>query len=243
MPRLSATGDAQIHYDVEGEGPTVVLVHGGTGTGEHDWAFQRAFLAGHNRVVIPDLRGHGRSSDPEWLLSLDQIGEDVARLIGAVGPPADAVVGFSVGASAVLRLLARRPGIARTAVLIGASVRGHPERVPGIVDGPWPRELTSLPHEHGSGADHWRDLRRRLAESWSGADGLEASDLEPVDIPVLVVAGDRDRVEPVETALWLARGLPRGELLVLPGCGHFAPRERPTELNAMLAAFLERQLA
>lgn len=242
MPVLPAAGDARIHYDVQGDGPTVVLVHGGTGTGAHDWEHQRGPLAERHRLVIPDLRGHGRSDDPGWLLSLAQIGDDVASLVDRIGRPADAIVGFSVGASALLRVLARESGLTRCAVLIGASVRGHPERVPGIVEGPWPSALTALEHEHGSGPGHWRDLRRRLAESWSDADDVGEDELARIDVPVLVVGGDRDRIEPVETALGLARALPRGELLVLPGCGHFASRERPAELNAALAAFLERQL-
>ncbi len=157
MPVLPAAGDARIHYDVQGDGPTVVLVHGGTGTGAHDWEHQRGPLAERHRLVIPDLRGHGRSDDPGWLLSLAQIGDDVASLVDRIGRPADAIVGFSVGASALLRVLARESGLTRCAVLIGASVRGHPERVPGIVEGPWPSALTALEHEHGSGPGHWRD--------------------------------------------------------------------------------------
>jgi pimeloyl-ACP methyl ester carboxylesterase len=240
MPVLDAAGGARIHYDVEGEGPLVVLVHGGTGTGEHDWAFQRGPLAVRHRVVIPDLRGHGRSSDPQWLLSIDQLGEDIAALIETLGTPADAIVAFSVGATAMLRLLIRRPGLTRSLVVIGASYKGQPERVPEIVEGPWPGSLRRLHHEHGSGPEHWRDLRRRLAESWSGDHDLDAADLAAVDVPALVVGGDRDVIEPAETALWLARTLPGGELLVLPGCGHFAPRERPAELNAAVEGFLER---
>jgi pimeloyl-ACP methyl ester carboxylesterase len=56
------------------------------------------------------------------------------------------------------------------------------------------------------------------------------------------VCGDRDRVEPVETALSLCRLLPRGELLVLPDCGHFVSRERPAELSAVVDGFLSRVL-
>jgi len=239
MPHLEAAGDAVIHYDVEGDGPLVVLVHGGTGTGAHDWEFQRGPLAARHTVVTVDLRGHGRSSDPHWLLSVDQIGEDVAALVAELDRGPAAIVGFSVGATAMLRLVCARPGVARALVIIGASAEGHPERVDDILSGGWPSALRALRHEHGD-ADHWQRLRRRLARSWADDHALGAGDLEAVAIPVLVVGGDRDRIEPVETALWIARTLPHGELLVLPGCGHFASRERPHELNVAIERFLDR---
>jgi pimeloyl-ACP methyl ester carboxylesterase len=242
MPVLRAAGGARIHYDVEGDGPLVLLVHGGTGTGSHDWEFQRGPLARRHRVVIPDLRGHGRSSDPEWLLGLEQIGEDVVALVEELGTRPAAIIGFSVGASAMLRLLCARPDLTSAFVAVGASPTGHPERVEAIVTGPWPRALRELHHEHGGGPDHWQALRRRLSESWSGEQDLTAADLARLDVPTLVACGDRDTIEPVETALALARALPRGELLVLPSAGHFLSRERPREFTVALEGFLDRHV-
>src|SRR5439155_1148029 len=82
----------------EGVGPLVMLVHGGTGTGAYDWEFQRGRLAQRYRLLVPDVRGHGRSNDPEWLLGIDQIGEDVLRLIDEVGERPAAVIAFSIDA-------------------------------------------------------------------------------------------------------------------------------------------------
>ena len=240
MPVLKAAGGAEIHYDVEGDGPLVLLVHGGTGTGAYDWEFQRAPLARRYRVVTPDLRGHGRSSDPQWLLSVEQIGEDIVALIDELGRRPAAIVAFSIGATAMLRLLCRRPDLTSAFVAVGASPKGHPERVPGIVNGPWPRELRELRHEHGDGPEHWKALRRRLAESWSGAHDLTAEDVAAIEIPTLVVCGDRDVIEPVETGLWLMRHVPNGELLVLPGAGHFVMRDRPREFTVAVEEFLAR---
>jgi pimeloyl-ACP methyl ester carboxylesterase len=64
-----------------------------------------------------------------------------------------------------------------------------------------------------------------------------------VDCPSLICCGDRDRIEPVETAAEIARSIPAGELLVLPRAGHFAQRDRPVAFNAAVSDFLDRVLA
>jgi pimeloyl-ACP methyl ester carboxylesterase len=242
VPQLEVAGAARLHYDDEGSGPLVILIHGGTGTGGYDWEFQRGPLSRRFRVVTPDLRGHGRSSDPEWRLSLDQIAEDTLALIDALGERPAAIVGFSIGATAMLRLLCSRPGTTEAFVAIGASRVGQPARLPAIVDGPWPVDLVSLRHEHAADPDHWRRLRRRLAESWAHDLALDEASLRRVTIPSLIVCGDRDQIEPVESALELARTLPAGELLVLPRAGHFVARERPAETTLGIQSFLERHV-
>jgi pimeloyl-ACP methyl ester carboxylesterase len=243
VPQVEAADGARLHYDDDGSGPLVLLVHGGTGTGSYDWEYQREPLARDYRVIVPDLRGHGRSSDPGWLLSLHQIAEDMLAVIDDVGERPAAIVGFSIGATAILRLLCDRPEITDAFVSIGASRMGRPEDVKAIVTGPWPAALRGLRHEHGADAHHWRRLRERLAESWAKDLALSEDSLRHIEIPTLVVCGDRDGIEPAEHALDLARTLPAGELLVLPRAGHFVSRDRPAELLVALEGFLARHVS
>lgn len=242
MPNLEGSGGASLHYEDEGSGPLLILLHGGTGTGAYDWEFQRPRLREKYRVVVPDLRGHGRSSDPEWQLDINTIGEDLLLLIDRIGQRPAAIIGFSIGATAGLALLCRQPDLTAAFVAIGASVRGRPESVDDITAGPWPKELMALSHEHG-GEDHWRKLRRRLGESWATHLNITEADLRQIAIPFLAVCGDRDRIEPPETALHIARTVPRGELLILPRAGHFVTRDRPAEFGVALDGFLSRSLS
>jgi pimeloyl-ACP methyl ester carboxylesterase len=239
---LTRPDGARLRYRDEGTGPMVLLVHGGTGTGDYDWEFVRPTLAGRFRVITPDLRGHGRSSDPEWKLSLESIAEDVLSLIESVGQRPASVVAFSISASAILRFACQRPDISDTFAFIGASTVGDPARVQSFIDGPWPAELVALEHEYAEDADHWRRLRVAMATSWGRDLALEDSDLARITAPTLVACGDRDVVEPVESAVALARALPAGELLVLPGAGHFVIRDRPAEFTVGLEGFLDRHL-
>ncbi len=221
----------------------VLLVHGGTGTGDYDWEYVRPTLTRRFRVITPDLRGHGRSSDPDWQLSLDTIAQDMLSLIEAIGERPASIVAFSIGASALLRLVCQRPEMTETFVVIGVSRAGDPERVQPIVNGPWPAELVALHHEHGADPDHWRRLRERMAATWAHDLSLQDSDLARVTVPTLVVCGDRDTIEPVQSTVALARSLPNAELLVLPAAGHFVIRDRPVEFSVALEGFLDRHLS
>lgn len=241
MPHIDTPDGARIYYEALGEGRLLLFVHGGTGTGGYDWEAQLA-LADRFRLIIPDLRGHGRSTQPATPLSLDLIASDMLVLAGSLDRPLDAVVGFSIGASAMLRLLTQRPGLTRAFVAIGASFRGDPGRVEQIVTAPWPEELRRLRHEASEDREHWQELRRQLAETWAKTLDLGPPELARVDCPTLVVCGDRDRIEPIRTAALIARQVAQGELLVLPRAGHFAQRDRPGPFNAALVDFLDRVL-
>ena len=232
---------ASLYWEEEGEGPRVLMVHGGTGTSAFDWEMVREPLARRYRLMLSDVRGHGESSDPHERLGIEQIGDDVASLLEQRGG-CDAIIAFSVSATAVLALLCRRPSLTRAFVCIGASVTGDASQVDTILNGPWPSALKRIEHRHATGADHWRRLQAALAHSWADHD-LTAQQLGALRLPTLVVCGDRDRIEPVESALSLSRSLPRGELLVLPDCGHFVSRQRPAELSAAVDGFLTRVLS
>jgi pimeloyl-ACP methyl ester carboxylesterase len=232
---------AELFWEELGEGPRVLLVHGGTGTGAYDWEYVREPLAESHRLMVLDMRGHGRSSDPRKLVSLAQVGADIRSLLRAQGGGCDAIIAFSIGASATLALLCEEPGLTRAFVAIGASRMGDPSRVEEFSTGPWPSALQALRHEHGTGDDYWKQLRSAFATSWADLH-LDDAALANLTLPTLAVCGDRDRIEPVETALALTRTVPQGQLLVLPDCGHFVPRQRPAELTVAVRGFLDRVL-
>jgi pimeloyl-ACP methyl ester carboxylesterase len=199
-------------------------------------------LSRRYRVITPDLRGHGRSSDPEWGLSLDTIASDMVALTESLGVHPRALVTFSIGGSAMLRMLCGRPDFADAFVGVGLSRAGDPGQVEAIVNGPWPRALMALEHEHGGGSDHWRRLRERMSSTWADDLSIADDDLANLNIPALICAGDRDRLEPVSVAQSIVEALPAAELLVMPAAGHFAIRDRPEVFAAAVLDFLDRHV-
>ena len=83
MAELDVNG-VRLHYDVSGEGPPLVFVHGMCGRGQV-WAGQVERLAGEFTCVIYDRRGHGMSTDGDAVHSVPLHGDDFAE--GFPNPP------------------------------------------------------------------------------------------------------------------------------------------------------------
>jgi len=108
-----------LHATVAGTGPALVLMHAG-GPDHESMLPLAARLADRNTVVLPDLRGYGRSvcADPArhtWA----QYTDDVIRLLDHLGLSAAALGGAGLGSTITLRTAAAHPHRVRAAVLIG----------------------------------------------------------------------------------------------------------------------------
>jgi pimeloyl-ACP methyl ester carboxylesterase len=86
-------------------------------------------------------------------------------------------------------------------------------------------------------------VRNRDAALWEYTAANEASDLpdrvDEIDMPVLVVAGDDDRIVPTEEHIRLSQEIPNARLVIIKDCGHVPQEEKPQEFMSAVAAFLE----
>ena len=222
-----------------GSGHPVVLLHGGTGTAAHDWSHIVSELEHEAHVIAMDLRGHGMSSAPVTDLGLTRFGLDAVQVMRSLGVPRAVIVGFSVGANAVLDLLARQPWLAHAAIVIGASARGRPERVEEIMGGPWPTELRRLYHDVADGdLEYWRDIRAALARDWADNVRFLENGLDGVRCPVTVVHGADDPIVLPEQAERITGLLPDAQLVEVPDAGHQVHREQPEAFLAVIRRVL-----
>jgi len=106
--------DRPVYVETRGAGPTVVLLHGLTGSHEYFAPLADA-LVPHYRVITPDLLGFGRSPWPNTAYSVD---EHLAALMPVLPDEPFALVGHSMGALLALELARRHPGRVRTLVLL-----------------------------------------------------------------------------------------------------------------------------
>lgn len=117
---MTTTADGvEIHYEVTGDGPPVVLVHGITDSSA-DWAPVDERLAADHTVVAVDLRGHGDSGDAEDYSAL-AMANDVAAVVAATGIDAPLLIGHSLGGAVVSAYAAGAP--TRAVVNIDQSLR------------------------------------------------------------------------------------------------------------------------
>ena len=252
MPSIRANG-LDIAYDVHGAGPPLVLLHGATSLGRADFAAQIPLFSRAFRLYVPDARGHGRTRwDAASGFRYDWLTDDLAAFVDAIGLDTFHLVGFSMGAMTALTYAVRSPERLRTLTVVGITTQREPRASvarrlmdPERADREEPSWVAELGRRHdaGQGVDAWRRLLPAIAADVAIQPLLTPRDLRAIDVPALVVAGDRDPFAPVDHALGLRRQLPDGRLLIVPDCGHEVMSRKPSLFNEALAGFFRSTAA
>lgn len=263
MPRVSI-GDAEIYYEEAGQGEPLLLVPGLSGQGSF-WsqqveAFQRDF-----RVIVHDHRGAGRSTHSHIKYSVEQMADDVLRLMDALRIDSAHLVGHSTGGAIgqVLALDHRRRlrSLVLSATWAGPDpyfrrlfeARKETLLTQGIEAYLRASALVLAPPEWVSRNDAAiAELHRAQAATWppreivaSRIDAIVAFDrrrrLGEIGVPTLVVVAQDDMVTPRFYSDELARTIPGARYVVLDGGGHFAPQILPEPYNRAVGGFLATQ--
>lgn len=246
MPTIRAN-DLEIGYEVVGDGPPLVMLHGATTTGRASFAVVIPALAASFQLHLPDARGHGATRwdvangfRAEWLV------DDLEAFVDALGLETFHLLGYSMGAMTALGFAVRAPERLRTLVVVGitaareprASVARRlmdPDRILRADPG-WARDLTlTLDPVQGPGA--WRRLLPAIAADIETQPLLTPGELREITPPTLVVCGDRDPLVPVGQAWELSRQVRDGRLLVAPESGHDVLMRRPAVVIEALRGF------
>jgi pimeloyl-ACP methyl ester carboxylesterase len=224
---LTASDGAELHYAEDGSGEPLLLLHDLTGTGA-DWAhvFELEALSALYRVIRPDARGHGRSTDPAGAFTFRRCALDVLELLDHLGIERARAIGMSLGAETLLHVATAAPMRVTSMVLVSAAPRFPAETrkmLRTAAAAPHtPEEWDAMRevHVHGDAQIEalWR-LPAKLAADRKDST-FTAKRLRSVAARTLVVAGDRDPLYPVELAVELYRGIPSASLYVVPGGGH-----------------------
>jgi pimeloyl-ACP methyl ester carboxylesterase len=215
-----------MYYEIHGTGggTPLVLLHGGGSSIDVTYGRILPLFAQHRRVIALDERAHGRSTDRDAPLRFDTSADDVASLLATLKVGKADVMGFSNGASVAMQLTIRHQELVRKLVFASSMTKksgASPQFWDFIgkatfADMPQPLKdafLAVTPDPQKLRAMHDRDLER-MQHFVETSDG----DVRSIDVPTLVIAGDRDVPTP-EHALELTRLLPQARLMILPS-GH-----------------------
>jgi pimeloyl-ACP methyl ester carboxylesterase len=118
MPAADVDGTS-IHYEREGRGPPLLMIHG-LGSSGDDWAFQREEFARHFSLLLPDLRGSGRSAKPPGPYSIARFATDLWALLDALGIESTNILGFSLGGAVAQEMALLQPSRVQRLVLCNA---------------------------------------------------------------------------------------------------------------------------
>ena len=249
MPEVRANS-LTIHYEQEGHGPPLLLLHGATSMGTHDWGPQRPVLRGGFTLYMPDARGHART---QWDVGLGwdhpALVDDALAFADALGLERFHLMGLSMGARTAMALAIRRPERLRTLISVSAAL--DPEPAASVArrlldpeqmerdDPVWTAELEQR-HDPYQGPGAWRRLAAAISAGSQDMTTWTPEELRRVRLPVLLAYGDNDPWVPLEQAVRLKRQLPDARLLVVPDCGHVVVAERPSVFNPAMLQFLRK---
>ncbi|MCR6498062.1 alpha/beta hydrolase [Shinella sp. CPCC 101442] len=233
---------ARIWHAVFGNGPAVILLHGGLGNAGN-WGNQvPALVAAGKTVIAIDSRGHGRSTRDAGPFSYVRMAGDIVAVMDHLGIGKASLLGWSDGGCTALILADR-----------------HPERVDSVfffacnMDPGGTLEFRPTPvldrcfHRHrldyealSATPDIFDTFVADVSRMMETEPNYTAEDLAGIAVPVTIVLGEHDEFIRREHAAYLAQTIPGATLAILPGVSHFAPLQRPALFNDAVLHFLDR---
>jgi pimeloyl-ACP methyl ester carboxylesterase len=250
----------QIAYVRVGSGPALVLLHGYVGDGPTTWRRQLEGLSDEFTVVAWDAPGAGHSTDPPEEFGLDEYADCLAGFLEGLGLDTACVAGLSFGGILALALQRRHSAVS-SALILASAYAGWAGSLPGEVAEQRLRQALSLADGAAEAfvatllptmfskpmpletVDDFRSSMQafhpRGFRAMARASAEDVRDVLPhVEVPTLLVYGDRDERAPLTVAEALQAAISGSRLVVLPDAGHVCNVEAPDEFNAAVRDFL-----
>jgi pimeloyl-ACP methyl ester carboxylesterase len=215
----------QIAYDLRGDGDPLLLLHGGLGAGA-DWKHVFPEDPAGFRLIVPDMRGHGRSTNPSGAFTFRQAALDMLALLDSLGINSVKAIGLSGGGITLLHMATLQP--ARIAAMVVVSAPPYFPAQARAIQASFSEEM--LPenerqamrqrHAHGEA-----QIQALFAMSRGFATTFDDVNFTPpllstITARTLVVFGDRDFLYPVSIAFELHAAIPTSFLWVVPNGPH-----------------------
>ena len=250
------TNGINLHYTrTDGSRPPIILLHGLTANGACWTALARALEQDYD-VIMPDARGHGESSAPDFGYRYEDHANDVVGLIEALRLSSPVLIGHSMGGMVAAVLASRRPGRLRGLILADPtflSPKVQREVCDSDVADQHRRYLKMsldevvaedrLRHLHRSLQTIEMIARARLQTSLAAFDVLTPPNpdyvqvVSAIEVPSLLVIGSAGVISP-EVAAQLQRIHPSLQVEQIPDAGHGLQYDQPARFAAVVKSFL-----
>lgn len=236
-----------------GTGQPVVLLHGSMAT-HAVWLPYLDALASRYRVLIPDLRGHGKTVFAGESMTVDELAADVIAFLQALEIDQAILCGWSGGGDIALQVAIQAPQRIKRLIVGGVTTELSPQYHQTLLamglqaDGSAnlermqqaiPDLIATWQAVHTQHATHWQTLIGQIGAEMVNPTLPNPADLAALDIPTLLLWGDRDQFLPLEQAVTLYRTLPDAQLAVIPNADHFVTRTHVDAVAALIAGFVD----
>lgn len=246
MERVEVDVDAVKLSFLKGKDVDIVYIHG-SGCDATLWESQLSDIGGY----AVDMPNHGESCKAE-IRDIDDYAYFVAKAIKKILGEA-IVVGHSLGGAVAQKVYLNHPKVVKGLILVGTGVRLRV--LPQILEG-----LKEKPEETAKMTSRYAFSDEKLADEFSKLFAERATillkDLSlcnrfdllekyrggeiKIDVPTLIIVGERDMLTPVKYSEFLKQHIPNSEMVVIPEAGHMVMLEKPEEFNRAVKEFLKK---
>jgi pimeloyl-ACP methyl ester carboxylesterase len=215
----------EIHYESRGEGEPLLWLHGGMGAGA-DWRYVFPADPDGFRLILPDLRGHGRSTNPSRAFTFRQAALDMFALLDRLGVDRVKAIGLSGGGITLLHMATLQPLRVESMIVVSAppyfpaQARAVQAKFCDEMLSEAERRAMRERHVHGEAQIEMLFAQVRAFASDHHDVNFTPPLLSTIAAETLIVFGDRDFLYPVGLAFELHGAIPGSFLWVVPNGGH-----------------------
>lgn len=259
MPQLNIRG-IRLHYDDRGSGQPIVFVHGHP-FNHTMWQYQISHFSKKYRLIMPDLRGYGRTEVTPGRVMLDEMALDILHLLESLQIEQAIFCGLSMGGQIVLDFYRMFPHKVTALIIVDSDARGEtPESYRQRMQKAALIEKTGMKqhtddtiHQYIAAASmkntavyaHLYEMMTTTAAEGAAAAHKGRGErrdhlplLPHIQVPTLIVVGEEDFFTPEPIARLMSDAIPGAQLAVIPGAGHLPNMEKPEAFNKVLYDFL-----
>jgi pimeloyl-ACP methyl ester carboxylesterase len=222
--RIETLNGTQIYFEVHGSSEPLILLHGFSGSSQ-DLTTVAAEWRAEFQLIVPDLRGHGRSGILSKPFRHQEAAQDMLALLDHLKVSTCKGLGMSCGGNVLLHMATMQPERIKAMVLVSATsyfpaqarpiMRQYPDSLP---EQQW--EFLRRSHPGGDA-----QIQALLASTRAFADSHDDLSFTPPHLSTirartLIVQGDRDPLYPVDMSVEMAKAIPQSSLWIVPNSGH-----------------------
>ncbi|UMQ43992.1 alpha/beta fold hydrolase [Chryseobacterium sp. Y16C] len=224
--------DAELYYEIYGEGEPLVLLHGNGGSIKEFYK-QIPELSKEFKVIAVDTRAQGKSKDfTKGNLNYKIFADDLKNLMDHLNISKTNILGWSDGGNTGLEFALKYPQHLNKLIIIGANA------FPEGVDEDLLKNFKSKVHMMQLANQPENETEKRLLTLMLNEPHINKKSLQQIQNPTLVLAGENDVIKTEHTEM-IAKEIPKAKLKIYPKATHYLPFEIAEDVNKDVISFLK----